>query len=63
MKIFIERENKTKEVKAKTVKEVLDKLKINPDTVLTVVNNELVTEDRKLNDKDKVKLLEVISGG
>ena len=63
MKIFIERENKTKEVKAKTVKEVLDKLKINPDTVLTVVNDELVTEDRKLNDKDKVKLLEVISGG
>jgi len=63
MKVFLEKENKTKEVKAKTIKEVLEKLKINPITVLTVVNDELVTDDRKLGDKDKVKLLEVVSGG
>jgi len=63
MKVFLEKENKTKEVKAKTIKEVLEKLKINPITVLTVVNDELVTDDRKLGDKDKVKLLEFVSGG
>lgn len=63
MKVFIEKEDKTKEVKAKTIKEVLAKLKINPETVLTVVNDELVTEDKKLSNKDEVKLLSVISGG
>lgn len=63
MKVFIEKENKTKEVKAKTVKEVLAKLKINPETVLAVVNDELVIEDKKLSKKDKVKLLNVVSIG
>ena len=63
MKVFIEKDNKTTDVKAKTIKEVLDKLKINPITVLTVVNDELVTEDKKLSDKDEVKILTVISGG
>lgn len=63
MKVFIERENKTKDIKAKTIKEILERLNINPVTVLTVVNDELVTEDRKLNNNDKVKLLEVVSGG
>ncbi len=63
MKVFIERENKTVNLKVKTVKEVLNKLKINPETVLTVVNNELVVDDKKLCKKDEVKLLSVISGG
>ena len=63
MKVFIEKENETKEIKAKTIQEVLDKLKINPVTVLTVVNGELVTQDKKLSNKDEVKLLAVISRG
>lgn len=63
MKVFIERENKIVNLKVKTVKEILNKLKINPETVLTVVNDELVVEDKKLNDKDHVKILSVISGG
>ncbi len=63
MEVFIEREDKAKEVKAKTVKELLSKLKINPITVLVAKNNELVTEDAKLSDKDKVKIISVISGG
>lgn len=63
MKVFIEKENKTKDIKAKTVKEVLEKLKINSESVLTVVNDELVTEDKKLNDQDNIKILEVVSGG
>ncbi len=63
MKVFIERENKNKDIKAKTIKEVLEKLKINPETVLVVVNYELVTEDKKLTEKDQVKVLSVVSGG
>lgn len=63
MKVYIEKEDKIKNVEAKTIKGLLKRLKINPVTVLTVVNNELVTEDKKLSKKDEVKLLAVISGG
>lgn len=63
MKIYIERTNEYKEVEAKTVKEALEKLKINPTTILISKNNELVTEDAKLNENDEIKLLSVISGG
>jgi thiamine biosynthesis protein ThiS len=63
MKVFIEREDKERQVKAKTVKELLKKLNINPITVIVAKNNELVTEDEKLNDKDEVKIISVISGG
>ena len=63
MKVYIERTNEYKEVEANTIKEVLEKLKINSTTVLISKNNELVTEDAKINDKDEIKLLSVISGG
>lgn len=63
MKVFIEKENKYKTLKASTVKALLSKLNINQSTVLVVINNELVTEDAKLKQKDKVKLLSVVSGG
>jgi len=63
MKVYIERTNEYKEVKASTVKELLKILKINPTTVIVVKNNALVTEDEKITSKDKIKLLSVISGG
>ena len=63
MKIYIEKTDEFKEVEANNAKELLIKLKINPTTVIITVNNELVTEDFKLNKKDNVKLLSVISGG
>ena len=62
-KVFIEKENKTVNVEAKTVKEILEKLKINKEVVIISKNNELVTEDSKVLKKDKIKLLSVISGG
>ena len=62
-KIFIERQNKTVNVKALKMEEVLEKLNINPEEVLTVKNNELVTLDTKITEKDTIKLLSVISGG
>ena len=63
MKIYIEKTNEYKELEASTVKEVLTKLKINSTTVIVTKNNELVTEDEKLNNKDEIKILSVISGG
>ncbi|MFH1209408.1 MAG: MoaD/ThiS family protein [archaeon] len=63
IEVFIERENKTKQVKENNLKAVLDTLKINPETVLIVKNDELVTINTKINPKDKIKLLSVVSGG
>lgn len=45
------------------VKELLQQLKINPEIVLVVRNNEVLTEDETINDKDKLELLSVVSGG
>lgn len=64
MKVFIERENKTKKLKfSGKVSSLLRQLKLNPATVLVAKNNVLVTEDDVLTDKDEVKILSVISGG
>lgn len=63
VKVFIERENKTKNINASNIKSLLENLRINPETVLIVKNNELTTTNSKLNPKDNIKLLSVISGG
>ena len=63
VKVFIERENKFMNLEANNAKEVLNKLNINPETVLLCKNNELVLLDAKLNNNDELKLLSVISGG
>ena len=61
--VFIEKENKTEKIRAKNAKEAMQVLKINPETVLIVRNNELILPEETLNDKDEIKLLSVISGG
>lgn len=63
LKIFLEKENKTVNVKATTIAEVLKKLKLNPTIYLVTVNDELVTEDYKPIERDRIKILPVISGG
>jgi len=61
--VFLERENKNQEVDVNSIPEIFEKLKINPQTVIITRNNELITEDESLNDKDEIKFLSVISGG
>ena len=64
MNIYIEATDTRKKLKFKgTAAQLLKKLKINPETALIAKNNELVTEDEKLSDKDEIKILSVISGG
>ena len=63
MEIYLETNDKKITTEAKTVKELLNKLKINSTTVIVSVNDELVTEDYRLNKKDKVKIIPVVSGG
>ncbi len=64
MKLFIERENKTRKLRFNgNVSTLLKLLKFNPSDVLVARNNTLITEGDTLSDKDEVKILSVISGG
>ena len=58
-----ERTSKTIDFSGSTVGDLLKQLEINPETVLVTKNNEVITEDETLNEKDKVEILSVISGG
>jgi len=64
--VFIDRENKNKTMELEinsSVRELLEKLKINPVTVIVSRDNELVLEGEKLKNNDEIKILSVISGG
>jgi sulfur carrier protein ThiS len=49
--------------KSMTVLRLLERLSVNRESHLVVVNNRLVTEDSRLEKDDEVKLIRVISGG
>ena len=64
--VFFDRENKEKTIelgKNSLVKDLLANMKINPVTVIVSRDNNIITEDEKINDKDKIRLFSVISGG
>lgn len=64
MEVYLERENKTRKIKFKgSAKELLKKLGINPTAVLVICNKELITLDEKIKEKDKIKIVSVVSGG
>ena len=64
MKAIIEREKREKNVRFNgKLKTLLLKLSINPETVIVVRENELLTLDDIVNNKDTIKILSVISGG
>jgi sulfur carrier protein ThiS len=45
------------------VKELLLFLKLNPEVVLIVRKDEVLTLDEPLKDKDRITILSVVSGG
>jgi sulfur carrier protein ThiS len=66
IKAFIDKENTEKTIelgKNATAKDLLEKLKINPVTVILARKGRIILEDTQLKDKDQVKILSVISGG
>ncbi len=66
IKVYIDRENKDKNLELESNSSVLDmlkELKINPVTVIVSRDNELILENEKLNNRDEIKILSVISGG
>jgi len=46
-----------------SIKDLLTKMNINPVTVIVSKDDNIILEDENLNDKDKIKLISVISGG
>ena len=66
MEIFLERENKTINIEIKNKKsliEILKQLNISNDSVILVKNNNICLEDEIVSNKDKIKILSVVSGG
>lgn len=46
-----------------TLRDCLEKISVNPETVLATRDRELITDDEILKDGDVIKLVAVISGG
>lgn len=67
MKITVKNERdstvKNIEFAGNSVQQLLKQLKINPETVLVVRKNEVITETEIIRDKDVLEILSAISGG
>ena len=63
MKVYYDREDTSFDVQANTVKEMLKEMNILKNSVIVVVNKEVVTEDYSFKKGDTVRLLSVVSGG
>ncbi|MEK6937679.1 MAG: MoaD/ThiS family protein [Nanoarchaeota archaeon] len=63
--VTIEKDNSTKKIqfKGKLLKEFLQQLKLNPEAIIITRNNEVLTEEEPLKNKDKLIVLSVVSGG
>jgi sulfur carrier protein len=46
-----------------TVLALLERLEVNPESVLVIVGDQLVTRDARLADTDDIEIRPVISGG
>ncbi len=46
-----------------TIRDALQKIGVNPDTVLPTREGELLTDDELVRDGDRIRLVAVISGG
>ena len=64
MKVLLRNPRREVEVAGPTtVRALLASLDLNPESVLVIVGDELVTNDARLNDDAAVEIRPVISGG
>jgi len=64
--VFFEEKGHRKELsfdREINVKELLKKLEINLGSVIVIRNDELIDFEEKLNDRDVIRLMPVVSGG
>jgi sulfur carrier protein ThiS len=62
MHVFVD-EKKIKLKEEAKVADALKSLKLNPEMYLITINNELVVEEEKLKNNQKLKLIKIISSG
>jgi sulfur carrier protein ThiS len=66
IKVKISRTNKEQEIQMKkgsTVLDLLNKLKIKPDTVVVISNKTPIPIDDNLKEKQELSIIQVFSGG
>ena len=63
VKVILEGENKIIDIKAKTVKEVLEKLNLKPSEVVVYKGADVLLEDDHLEANDEITITPVASGG
>ncbi len=64
VKVKFRGKSKDVELEGKSnVETLLEKIKINPETVLVKRDKEIITEGENLKDRDSVELIRIISGG
>ena len=64
VKLSRSKRTKTIDLKKKsTVEEVLEKLKIKPDTVVVMINDKPIPIDYQINNVEELNILQVSSGG
>jgi len=63
IRVYIDRSDKEQILEVDSIREIVSKLRINLEEFIIVRNGELITDEAKLKDKDKIKFLSVISGG
>lgn len=64
--VFYNREDKEKTIELddnSSVKDLLNKMKINPVTVIVSKDDNIVSEEEQIKDNDNIKIISVISGG
>ena len=61
--VFMERTRETRELEIKSIRDLFEKLELNPEASLVIRDNELLTDKAVLKNNDKIRILPVISGG
>lgn len=46
-----------------TINDLLKRLKLNRESVVVIVNNQIKVEEEKISNNDEVKIISAISGG
>lgn len=64
MQLYIQKDRARISFKyAGTVKNLLERINVNAQTVMVTVNGKMSTEDAQIADTDNVEVLQVVSGG
>ncbi len=61
MKVVVD--GKEMETKARRIRELMEELSINPETVVVRKNGEIVLDEEEIEEGDEIDFLRVVSGG